>query len=100
MLIMLTKLPSRKDKRLRQQKHSLQNLWVLIVKEVTITNELNQFIHEALKLFRIFLRTVMHNGAKSAQSTRHEPWQVSALSIGQVGNHQRQKEIGLHKATQ
>tara|TARA_B110000285_G_C15089048_1_gene597966 strand:- start:277 stop:579 length:303 start_codon:yes stop_codon:yes gene_type:complete len=43
---------------------------------------------------------MMHNGAKSAQATGDEPWQVSALSIIQVGNHKRQKEIGLHKATE
>jgi hypothetical protein len=100
MLIVLTQLPSRKHKCLRDQQNSLQYFWVLVVKEVSFTDKLNQFIHEAFKLIRIFLSTMMHNGAKSAQATGDEPRQVSALSIIQVGNHKRQKEIGLHKATE
>lgn len=100
MLIMLTQLTSSKDKSLRHQEHSLQYFWVLIIKEVSFANKFNQFIHEAIKLIWIFLRTVMNNGAESAQSAGHEPWQVSALGIIQVGNHKWQQEISLHEATE
>ena len=66
MLVCLAEWSRSINEVLGDQKHSLQNFWILTIQEITAYDKLNQLRHERVKLVGVFLSTVMDYGGKSS----------------------------------
>ena len=95
-LVFLTHKTCCIDQILRDKEDSFENFRILIIQEITTHNKLNQFVHEAIKLLRVPLGTVVDYSREGGKAGGDEVRGALALLICKMSDHHWEQILCLH----